>query len=64
MIMKFVFATAFACLAFVAISQDAIAQGKKKEGAGMTCAQRCSKYCEGRHQNCFDRCSTLRCAGR
>ena len=63
--MKLVLAAVFGCLALMTISEDALAQStKKKAGAGMTCAQRCSKFCEGKHHNCFDRCSTLRCAGK
>ena len=63
--MKLVLAAAFACLALATVSGDALAQStKKKEGAGMTCAQRCSQGCQGKHHNCFDRCTTIRCAGK
>ena len=63
--MKLLLAAVFACLAVVTISEAALAQGSKK-GAGMTCAQRCSAYCNsgGKHHNCFDRCTTIRCAGK
>ena len=57
--MKFAFATIIACATFFAASDGAFAQSKKKES--MTCGQRCSAYCQGKHPNCFDRCSSLRC---
>lgn len=57
--MKFMFAAIVACAAFFTVSDGALAQAKKKDG--QTCAQRCSTYCQGRHHNCFDKCSTLRC---
>lgn len=60
--MKFVFAAAVACAALFAVSDDALAQAKKK--SGLTCAQQCSNYCQGRHHNCFDRCSSIKCAGK
>ena len=52
-----------ACAALLVVPELAQAQAKKDQGkgAGMTCAQRCQKFCEGKHHNCFDRCSTLRC---
>ena len=61
--MKLALAVVFACLAVVTISGDVLAQGTKK-GAGMTCAQGCSKFCQGRHPNCFDKCTTIKCAGK
>lgn len=61
--MRLALAVAFACAALFAATDGALAQAKK---SGMTCAQRCSAYCNsgGKHHNCFDRCSTTRCAGK
>ena len=52
-----------ACAALLVVPEFAQAQAKKDQGkgAGMTCAQRCSKFCVGKHPNCFDTCSTRMC---
>ena len=58
--MKSVWLAALAVIMIVGAPEVSFAQ-KKDPKAGMTCAQRCSKFCEGKIANCFDRCTTLKC---
>ena len=59
--MKVVFAALLALATMFGTLDLGFAQTKKDKGGGLTCAQKCNQFCQNKHHNCFDRCSSLRC---